>query len=105
MHELPYPAVVPVPAPYQPTSRRPIADSFRRTARAAVDFCVRHGVHPDLISYGSIVFAAGAGACFLFSARWPWLLIIAPLLCHARLWMNMLDGMVALAAGKASRRG
>ena len=35
----------------------------------------------------------------------PWLLIVAPLLCFLRLWFNMLDGMVALAAGKASARG
>jgi alpha-beta hydrolase superfamily lysophospholipase/phosphatidylglycerophosphate synthase len=99
------------PAPaaaYAPTSRRPIVEQFRRTARAAVAFCVRHGVHPDVVSYLSIVFAAAAGACFLFSGRihgGAWLLLVAPLLCYGRLWMNMLDGMVALASGKASRRG
>ena len=35
----------------------------------------------------------------------PWLLFVAPLFCYLRLWFNMLDGMVALAAGKASWRG
>src|SRR5438045_2075859 len=94
----------PTPA-YQPSSRRPIAGMFRRTANGAVNFCVRAGVHPDVVSYFSMVFAAGAGVCFLFSRRHPWLLLIAPLLCYGRLWMNMLDGMVALASGKASRRG
>ena len=34
-----------------------------------------------------------------------WLLIIAPLFCYLRLWFNMLDGMVAVAAGRASARG
>ena len=34
-----------------------------------------------------------------------WLLFVAPLFCYLRLWCNMLDGMVALAAGKASWRG
>ena len=34
-----------------------------------------------------------------------WLLIIAPLFCYLRLWFNMLDGLVAFAGGKASRRG
>src|SRR6516162_1984825 len=92
-------------AGYQPTSRRPIADVFRRTARSTVDLCVRANVHPDVVSWFSMVFAAGAGLCFLFSSRYPWLLLPAPLLCYARLWMNMLDGMVALASGKASRRG
>jgi phosphatidylglycerophosphate synthase len=33
------------------------------------------------------------------------LLLVGPMLCYVRLWFNMLDGMVALAAGKASRRG
>src|SRR5690348_13034572 len=90
---------------YAPASRRPIADVFRRTAHRTVDLCVHTGIHPDAISYLSMVFAAAAGFCFLFSSRHPWLLLSAPLLCYARLWMNMLDGMVALASGKASRRG
>ncbi len=33
------------------------------------------------------------------------LLIPAVALCYVRLWLNMLDGMVALASGKASRIG
>jgi phosphatidylglycerophosphate synthase len=90
---------------YQPLSRRPIAAPFRRTADAAVRLCVRWGVHPDVISYLSMVFAAAAGIGFWLSGRWPWLLIIAPLFCIGRLWCNMLDGMVALASGRASLRG
>ena len=90
---------------YEPTSRRPIAGVFRKTAHGATGFCVRVGIHPDAISYLSMVAAAGAGGCFLFSDRWPWLLLVGPLLCYARLWCNMLDGMVALAGGKASWRG
>src|SRR4051812_37262378 len=90
---------------YQPASRRPIAAPFRRSADGAVRLCVRWGVHPDVISYLSMVAAAGAGICFWLSGRWPWLLIVAPLLCYLRLWLNMLDGMVALASGKASLRG
>jgi phosphatidylglycerophosphate synthase len=90
---------------YQPTSRRPIARRFRDTARGAVRLCVRAGVHADVISYLSVVASALAGACFWLAGRWPVLLIVAPLLCYVRLWMNMLDGMVALASGKASRRG
>jgi phosphatidylglycerophosphate synthase len=90
---------------YQPTSRRPIAGIFRKTANGSVRFCVRNGVHPDVISYLSMVAAALAGICFWQSSNLPALLILGPLLCYLRLWFNMLDGMVALASGKASWRG
>lgn len=46
-----------------------------------------------------------AGACFWQAGRYPWLLLIGPAFCYLRLWLNMLDGMVALAANKASYRG
>jgi phosphatidylglycerophosphate synthase len=90
---------------YQPVSRRPIADCFRKTAHGAVRLCVKLGIHPDLISYLSIVAAALAAVCFWKAAAAPWLLILGPAFCYLRLWFNMLDGMVALASGKASWRG
>ena len=90
---------------YQPTARRPIADLFRQTAAAAVLWCVRHGVHPNWVSYASVVAAAAAGLCFWQAAAWPWLLIAGVVCCYVRLWLNMLDGMVALASGKASLVG
>lgn len=50
--------------------------------------------------------ASGAAAlCFWKAGDNPSLLLVAPLLCYLRLWLNMLDGMVALASGKASLRG
>ena len=90
---------------YQPTSRRPIADLFRLTANSAVQGCVRLGIHPDAVSYGSVVASALAALCFWWSGELPALLIPAALFCYLRLWLNMLDGMVALASGKASLRG
>lgn len=90
---------------YLPTSRRPIAAGFRRTAGAATRFCVRHGIRPDTISYLSILAALAAAFCFWKSGEIQWLLLVAPLFCYLRLWFNMLDGMVAVAAGKASPRG
>ncbi len=90
---------------YQPASRRPIAEIFRLTARGATQFCVRVGIHADAISYFSLVAAALAAVSFWQSSRYPALLIVAPLFCLLRLWCNMLDGMVALAAGQASGRG
>jgi phosphatidylglycerophosphate synthase len=92
-------------ADYEPTSRRPIARIFRRTAETAMTLCVKAGVSPDVVSVLSIVAALVAAICFWKSNPYPALLIIAPLFCYLRLWFNMLDGMVALAAGKASLRG
>jgi phosphatidylglycerophosphate synthase len=90
---------------YQPSSRRPIADVFRRTAHGVTALCVRWAVHPDTISYLSIVASVAAGLCFWQARGHPALLLVAPLFCYVRLWFNMLDGMVALASGKASARG
>src|SRR5437762_11658815 len=90
---------------FQPTSRRPIAQIFRRTGDGATNLCVRLGIPPDAISYLSILAALAAALCFWKSGRNTWLLIIAPLFCYLRLWFNMLDGMVAVAAGKASACG
>ena len=78
---------------------------FRLTAHGATRLCVRLGIHPDVISYFSMVAAAAAGVCFWRAGEHPWLLILGPAFCYLRLWLNMLDGMVALAAGKASWRG
>ena len=92
-------------AEYKPTSRRPIADTFRKTAHGTVALCVRMNVHPDAISYASIVASAAAGVCFWKASEYPWLLLLGPVFCYIRLWFNMLDGMVAIASGKASWRG
>lgn len=90
---------------YQPTARRPIAAIFRWTADAAVEICRRFQISADAVSYASIVAAALAAVAFQQSGETPWLLVPAVLLCVLRLWLNMLDGMVALALGQASRRG
>ncbi len=90
---------------YRPSSRRPIADTFRKTADLAVRFCVKAGISPDAVSYSSIVAALIAGILFWQSSRFPIFLLVAPLFCFMRLWLNMLDGMVAIASGTASKRG
>jgi phosphatidylglycerophosphate synthase len=66
---------------------------------------VQLGIHPNLVSYSSIVASAGAGLCFWQAGAVPGLLIVAVGFCYLRLWLNMLDGMVALASGTASRTG
>lgn len=90
---------------YEPTSRRPIANMFRSTAHVFVRMAVKAGIHPDVFSYGSIVSAAIAGWFFWQSGHHPRYLMIAVAFALFRLWLNMFDGMVALAAGKASKRG
>jgi len=70
-----------------------------------VRWCVNRNVHPNTVSYASIVASAGAGLCFWQAGHWLVLLILGPAFCYLRLWFNMLDGMVALASGKASRTG
>jgi len=52
-----------------------------------------------------VLAAATAAFCFWQSGNRPAFLLVAPLFCYLRLWFNMLDGMVALASGKASWRG
>jgi len=98
-------ALIPSDAPHAPASRRPIAAAFRATAHWAVRVCVRLGIHPDAVSYSSVVAAGLAAICFWQAGGALWLVIPAAGLCYLRLWLNMLDGMVALASGKASPRG
>lgn len=90
---------------YQPTWRRPIAGIFRLTAHLPVRWCVARRIHPNTVSYSSIVASAAAALCFWQAAHWPPLLILGVLCCYVRLWLNMLDGMVALASNTASRTG
>ncbi len=90
---------------YQPTSRRPIADIFRQSAAGAVRLCVRWGIHPNTVSYASVVAATAAAVCFWQAEAMPALLLAATGFCYLRLWFNMLDGMVALASGQASPVG
>ena len=88
---------------YRPASRRPIGQVFRRTAHLPrSNRCVRPR-HPSgprfvLLDRGG----GGGGLCFWQAGAVPGLLIPAVGFCYLRLWFNMLDGMVALASGKAS---
>ena len=72
------------------------------TARRAVRAC-RNSSRCDFVCFDRR--RANRCLCFWQAGQHAWLLIIAPLFCYVRLWCNMLDGMVALASGKASWRG
>ncbi len=91
--------------------RRPISQRDTGWAKAMTRWLAKAGVTPNQISYSSMVFAAGAGACFYFWAlaendlqRALWL-FGAALGCQLRLLANMLDGMVAVEAGKGGPDG
>lgn len=72
---------------------------------------VKSGVTPNFISFTSIVWASLAGLCFYAIALTPsagdrvMLCLGAALFCQLRLLANMMDGMVAVEAGKASKDG
>jgi phosphatidylglycerophosphate synthase len=90
--------------------RRPISQRSHGWAKWLTGALVKSGVSPNFISFTSIVFAVFAGLCFYASAVSAggdrvMLLIGAALFCQLRLLANMMDGMVAVEAGKGSPDG
>ena len=88
--------------------RRPIKT---RSARWVQDLAIRlaaQGVSPNQISISSVAFAA-LGACLLAGeaggARSGWAFIAAAACIQLRLLANVLDGLVAVEGGRASRVG
>lgn len=92
-------------------NRRPISQRSHAWARWLTRALVKSGVSPNFISFTSIVFAALAGLCFyaIAAATNPidrvLLCVGAALFCQLRLLANMMDGMVAVEAGRASKDG
>ncbi|MHB2020079.1 MAG: CDP-alcohol phosphatidyltransferase family protein [Candidatus Xenobia bacterium] len=80
--------------------RRPIASRRLPVFQSAASWLARRQVSPDVISLSSIA-AAALAAWALLSGHW-WL---AALGVQGRLLANLLDGMVAVEGGTASRRG
>jgi phosphatidylglycerophosphate synthase len=80
-------------------------------ARLFAQQLARLGVRPNAVSIASIAFAAGAGACLAISpavagagAR-AVLLLAAAVMVQLRLLCNLLDGMLAVEQGLATRTG
>jgi phosphatidylglycerophosphate synthase len=92
-------------------NRRPISQRERGYAKWLTRMLARSGVTPNFISFTSIVFAALAGLCFYATSIATnegdrvLLFIGAALFCQLRLLANMLDGMVAVEAGKGGPDG
>src|SRR5437899_6771184 len=87
--------------------RRPIATRNRRCAQSATTWLASRNVSPNVISIGGMCACIAAGIALSLTSvtyhRVFWL--IAALGAQLRLTANMLDGMVALASGRASRTG
>src|SRR2546421_9553855 len=87
--------------------RRPIATRNRRWAQSATTWLASRNVSPNVISIAGMCACIAAGIALSLTSvtyhRVFWL--IAALGAQLRLTANMLDGMVALASGRASRTG
>src|SRR5205823_2770091 len=86
---------------------RPIATRNRKWAQAATAWLASRNVSPDAISIAGMCASIVAGVVLALTSvayhRIFWLL--AALGAQLRLTANMLDGMVALASGRASKIG
>jgi phosphatidylglycerophosphate synthase len=87
--------------------RRPIATRNRKWAQAATAWLAARNVSPNMISVAGMWACIAAGLALGLTSfeydRVFW--IIAALGAQLRLTANMLDGMVALASGRASKVG
>jgi phosphatidylglycerophosphate synthase len=87
--------------------RRPIATRNRKWAQVATVWLASRNVSPNAISIAGmcacIVAGIALGLTSICDYRILWL--IAALGAQLRLTANMLDGMVALASGRASKTG
>lgn len=92
------------------TSRRELSTRNAGWARLLARQLARFGVCPNAVSVASVVFAAAAGFCLAMSpaarggARAAMLLAAAALV-QLRLLCNLLDGMLAVEEGLATRDG
>jgi phosphatidylglycerophosphate synthase len=87
--------------------RRPIATRNRKWAQAATAWLASRNVSPNAISIAGMCacIVAGIALGMTSTAYHRILWLIAALGAQLRLTANMLDGMVALASGRASKTG
>ncbi|SLN56474.1 CDP-alcohol phosphatidyltransferase family protein [Oceanibacterium hippocampi] len=91
-------------------NRRPLASRETGWARALTRTLARTPITPNGISQASMVAAALSGAAFWLAAGEAGvmrivLLLAAALFCQLRLLCNLLDGMVAVEAGRGAPDG
>ena len=91
-------------------NRRPLRSRGSRWAQAAARRLAARRVTPNAISIAALGCAGLGGAMLALSALLPagpraLALLLAALACQARLVCNLLDGMVAVEGGKATKDG
>lgn len=91
-------------------NRRPLASRETRWARALSASLAARGLSPNAISAFSVVAAAAGGGAFWASggaegAARVLLLLTAAAACQVRLLCNLMDGLVAVEAGRQTPDG
>ena len=97
-------------APGELVDRRPLASRNTRWAQRLAQYLAATSITPNQISVASMVFASSAGLALAVSASFSGLLYFACMLagiaaCQLRLICNLMDGMVAIEAGKQTPDG
>ena len=94
-------------APSETIERRPIATRDRKWAQAMTAWLSERNVSPNVISITGMCACIVAGIALSLTSAYEsailWLIAAAG--AQLRLTANMLDGMVALASGRASKIG
>ena len=91
-------------------NRRPLASRDTNWARSLTRWLAATSITPNKISIASMAMEALAGAAFWTAGGADGvlrvtMLILAALFCQLRLLCNLLDGMVAIEAGKSAADG
>jgi phosphatidylglycerophosphate synthase len=91
-------------------NRRPLASRETHWARSLTRWLAATSITPNQISMVSMLMAALAGVAFYLAGSADGILrvvmlILAALFCQLRLLCNLLDGMVAIEAGKSAGDG
>lgn len=90
--------------------RRPLASRNTKWAMQLARYLASTSITPNQISYGSMLFAGIACLAFMVSVLYggvPYAvcMLVAVVACQLRLICNLMDGMVAIEAGKQTPDG
>ena len=88
------------------TERRPIASREKAISKRLAARLAATGISPNTISTAGMIAGMASGVAFALSPHAPMAWVLAgAVLMQLRLLANMLDGMVAVATGRASPLG